>query len=80
MVYQRKILLLCWILSLLFRRKRGFDNGFVLDEFEKSKDFLEKARENYLDLAKRFNWIVIDSDSDVNSLLESITNIIEIER
>ena len=42
-------------------------------------DFLEKARENYLDLAKRFNWTVIDSDSDVNSLLESITNIIEID-
>jgi dTMP kinase len=60
--------------------KRGFDNGFVLDEFEKSRDFLEKARENYLDLAKRFNWTVIDSDSDVNSLLESITNILEIER
>ena len=60
--------------------KRGFDNGFVLDEFEKSRDFLEKARENYLDLAKRFNWTVIDSDSDVNSLLDSITNVIETER
>ncbi len=57
--------------------KRGFDNGFVPDEFEKNTNFLEKARKNYLDLAKRFNWIVIDSDSDVNSLLESITNIIE---
>ena len=57
--------------------KRGFDNGFVPDEFEKNTNFREKARKNYLDLAKRFNWIVIDSDSDVNSLLESITNIIE---
>ena len=64
----------------MFHTERGFDNGFVLDEFEKSRDFLEKARENYLDLAKRFNWTVIDSDSDVNSLLDSITNVIEIER
>ncbi len=72
------IVIVTWILSLLFD-KRGFDNGFVLDEFEKSRDFLEKAREHYLDLAKRFNWIVINSDSDVNSLLESITNIIGID-
>jgi dTMP kinase len=57
--------------------KRGFDNGFVLDEFEKNKGFLEKARKNYLDLAKRFGWIVMDSDYDENSLSESITNIIE---
>ena len=60
--------------------KRSFDNGFVLDEFEKNRNFLEKARKNYLDLAKKFNWIVMDSDSDANSLLESITNIIEIEK
>ena len=60
--------------------KRGHDNGFVLDEFEKNRNFLEKARKNYLDLAKMFNWVVIDSESDVNSLSESITNIIEMEQ
>ena len=60
--------------------KRGHDNGFVLDEFEKDMSFLEKTRENYLELAKRFKWVVIDSRADVKSLSESIANIIEMEK
>ncbi|MDQ6722665.1 MAG: dTMP kinase [Thermoproteota archaeon] len=60
--------------------KRGIDNDFFLDEFEKNKNFLEKARNNYLDLAKKFNWIVINSDSDIHSIHKSIVNIIKVDK
>ncbi|MBA3976689.1 MAG: dTMP kinase [Nitrosopumilus sp.] len=57
--------------------KRGIENNFKLDEFEKNKGFLEKARKNYLNLAKKFNWIVISSDRDTNSILQLIINHVE---
>lgn len=60
--------------------KRGVDNDFILDEFEKNKNFLEKARKNYIDLAKKFNWNVINSNSDTNSILKSIVNIINLDK
>ncbi len=60
--------------------KRGVDNDFILDEFEKNKNFLEKARKNYNDLAKKFNWNVINSNSDVNSILKLIVNIINLDK
>ncbi len=54
--------------------KRGVENNFILDEFEKNKDFLDRARKNYLYLAKKFNWTVIDSDHDANSISQLIVN------
>ncbi len=57
--------------------KRGAENNFILDEFEKNNEFIEKARENYLNLAKKFNWIVINSDSDTNSILQLIIKHVE---
>ena len=58
--------------------KRGMNNDFILDRFEKDKIFLEKARKNYLDLAKKFKWNIINSDSDTKSIFEKIVNIIEL--
>ena len=55
-------------------RKRGIENNFILDEFEKNKDFMERARNNYLYLAKKFNWTVINSDHDANSILKLIVD------
>ncbi len=57
--------------------KRGIENNFVLDEFEKNNDFLERARKNYLHLAKKFNWTVINSDHDANSISQLIVDHIE---
>jgi dTMP kinase len=57
--------------------KRGMENDFILDKFERDKIFLKKARKNYLDLAKKFKWHVINSDSDKNIIFEKIINIIK---
>jgi dTMP kinase len=57
--------------------KRGMENDFILDKFERDKIFLKKARRNYLDLAKKFKWHVINSDSDTNTIFEKIVNIIK---
>ena len=64
----------------LVSKKRAVVNNFLLDEFEKNKAFLEKARYVYLDLSKKFKWHVIKADSDVNSILKKIVNIIEISK
>jgi dTMP kinase len=53
------------------------ENDFILDKFERDKIFLKKARKNYLDLAKKFKWHVINSDSDKNIIFEKIINIIK---
>jgi dTMP kinase len=57
--------------------QRGIENNFILDEFEKNKDFLDRARKNYLYLAKVFNWTVINSDHDANSISQIIVDHIE---
>jgi dTMP kinase len=54
--------------------KRGIENNFILDEFEKNNDFLERVRKNYLHLAKKFNWTVINSDNDSNSISKLIVD------
>ena len=59
--------------------KRGIDNDFMLDEFEKDKEFLKKVRQNYLYLAKQLNWHVINSDSDQNTIMKTIVNIINLD-
>jgi dTMP kinase len=57
--------------------KRGIENDFILDKFERDKIFLKKARKYYLELAKKFKWHVINSDSDKNIIFEKIINIIK---
>lgn len=61
--------------------KRSRDNNFVIDTFEKDKIFLEKVRENYLDLAKIFNWNVVPAhSSDPMTILNTIIEIIHLDK
>lgn len=45
-------------------------------KFEKRK-FLEKVRKNYLYLAKKFDWIVIDAKKDVKTVNEEILKLLK---
>jgi dTMP kinase len=58
--------------------KRAVSNDFTLDEFEKDKKFLQKVRQYYLNLAKQFNWYIINSDSDQKTIMKAIVNIINL--
>jgi dTMP kinase len=55
---------------------RSIANNFVLDEFEKSREFLEKVRINYLELAKVYNWNVLHSENSKDIIFKSILDII----
>jgi len=55
---------------------RGIANNFVLDDFEKNLEFLDKVRNNYLELAKKFNWHVLHSDNSKEIVFNSILEII----
>jgi dTMP kinase len=55
---------------------RGITNNFVLDDFEKNLEFLEKVRYNYLELAKIFSWHVLHSDNSKEIVFNSILEII----
>ena len=55
---------------------RSIANNFVLDDFEKNHEFLDKVRNNYLELAKVFNWNVLQSDDSKDIVFKSILNII----
>lgn len=57
--------------------ERSFENNFILDEFEKNKAFLNRARMNYIELAKKFNWKVLSSDIKKEDLFKLILNILE---
>ncbi len=56
--------------------KRSIENNFVLDEFEKNMDFLYRVRNKYLELAKKFNWPVIDSNTSISNVSNAIIKII----
>jgi len=55
---------------------RSIANNFVLDDFEKNREFLDKVRNNYLELAKVFDWHVLHSDNPKDIVFESILDII----
>ena len=55
---------------------RSIANNFILDEFEKNREFLEKVRTNYLELAKIFNWKVLYSENSTDIVFKSILGII----
>lgn len=55
---------------------RSIANNFTLDEFEKSREFLEKVRTNYLELAKMFNWNVLYSENSTDIVFKSILEIL----
>ncbi|MEM1524821.1 MAG: dTMP kinase [Nitrososphaerales archaeon] len=49
---------------------------FNRDIHEKDLIFLEKVRENYLKLAKRFNWKVINGERSINDVAKDIWKIV----
>ncbi len=55
---------------------RSIANNFVLDDFEKNREFLDKVRNNYLELAKVFNWNVLQSDNPKDIVFKSILDIV----
>ena len=55
---------------------RSIANNFTLDDFEKNREFLDKVRNNYLELAKVFDWHVLHSDNPKDIVFESILDII----
>jgi dTMP kinase len=55
---------------------RSIANNFVLDDFEKNREFLDKVRNNYLELAKVFNWNVLHSDYPKDIVFKSILDIV----
>jgi len=46
------------------------------DIYEKDKIFLGKVRRSYLELAKKFNWIVLNGEKSVDNLSEEIWEIV----
>ncbi|MDQ1280514.1 MAG: dTMP kinase [Thermoproteota archaeon] len=42
------------------------------DVYEKNKPFLEKVRKNYLSLAKKLNWIVVDGEGSAGEVAERV--------
>jgi dTMP kinase len=55
---------------------RSIANNFVLDDFEKNREFLDAVRTNYLKLAKVFNWNVLPSDNSKDIIFRSILDVI----
>jgi dTMP kinase len=55
---------------------RSIANNFVLDDFEKNREFLDAVRTNYLKLAKAFNWNVLHSDNSKDIIFRSILDVI----
>lgn len=55
---------------------RSIANNFVLDDFEKNREFLDTVRTNYLKLAKAFNWNVLRSDISKDAVFKSILNMV----
>lgn len=55
---------------------RSIANNFVLDDFEKNREFLDVVRTNYLKMSKVFNWNVLHSDNSKDIIFKSILDII----
>jgi len=56
--------------------RRVESNNFTPDEFEKNSEFLCKARNQYLRLAKTFGWKVISSDVPQSILFNHVIKIL----
>jgi len=55
---------------------RSIANNFVLDDFEKNREFLNKVRNNYLELAKLYNWHILNSDRTKDVIFQSILKLL----
>lgn len=53
-------------------QSRVVNNNFDADIFEKDKEFLNRVRTNYLNLAKEYGWSVIKSDQNRKVVFDSV--------
>ncbi len=60
----------------LISSKRSHENNFILDKFERNEKFLQQARKNYLELAEKYNWHVINSDKSIEHISKIIIEIV----
>jgi len=51
--------------------------GREKDRYERNRAFLERVRDSYLKLSKKFNWHVIDGEQSVNDVFSDIKKIVE---
>lgn len=51
--------------------------GREKDRYERNRAFLERVRDSYLKLSKKFNWHVIDGERSVNDVFSDIKKIVE---
>ena len=57
-------------------QSRVVDNEFDADIFEKDKEFLNRVRTNYLNLAKEYGWAVIQSHQSKGEVFDSILRVL----
>lgn len=57
-------------------QSRVVDNEFDADIFEKDKEFLNRVRTNYLNLAKEYGWAVIQSHKSKGEVFDSILRVL----
>ena len=73
---QPDLVVLIDIRSEVSKQRKDYE---MRDVYERDLVFLEKVRKAYLQLAKQFNWLVINGDNTMNQVSEEIwTKVIEI--
>jgi len=50
----------------------AFEREEVRDVYEANRDFLEKVRNAYLDLAEKFGWVIVDGEKMKGDVAEEI--------
>ena len=50
----------------------AFEREEVRDVYEANRDFLEKVRKAYLDLAEKFGWVIVDGEKMKGDVAEEV--------
>jgi dTMP kinase len=50
----------------------AFERDEVRDVYEANRDFLEKVRKAYLDLAEKFGWVIVDGEKMKGDVAEEV--------
>lgn len=50
----------------------AFEREEVRDVYEANRDFLEKVRSAYLDLAEKFGWVIVDGEKMKSDVAEEV--------
>lgn len=56
--------------------KRVTNNNFIPDDFERNREFLMRARDEYIKLAKIYQWKIVCADVPMISIFNSILKIL----